>query len=104
MFKCKTPILLTYFFIIIFSGIFVFCTNSAQASAKQKYLAADSCYKKLRSKPIKKQTARAWLKCISQYEIIYLNYPEDSWAPAGMYKAAQLYINLSKISGKINIK
>ena len=104
MFKCKTPILLTYFFINNYSGIFLFPTNSVQAGAKQKYLAADSCYKKLRSKSIKKQTARGWLKCISQYEIIYLNYPDDSWAPAGMYKAAQLYINLSKISGKKTYK
>ena len=104
MLKCKILKLLTYFFIIIFSGIFVFCTNSVQASAKQKYLAADSCYKKLRSQSVRKQTARGWLKCISQYEIIYLNYPEDSWAPAGMYKAAQLYINLSKISGKKTYK
>ena len=104
MFKCKTPIPLTYFLIIILSGIFVFCTDSAQASAKQKYLAADSCYKKLRNKSIKKQTAREWLRCISQYEIIYRLYPDDSWAPAGMYKASQLYINLSKLSGKKKYK
>ncbi|MCP4671826.1 MAG: AMIN domain-containing protein, partial [Desulfobacula sp.] len=104
MFNCKTPILLTYFLIILLSGIFVFSTSSAQASAKQKYLAADSCYKKLRNKSLKNQTERNWLKCISQYEIIYRLYPGDSWAPAGMYKASQLYITLSKLSGKKKYK
>jgi len=104
MVKSKIPKLLTYFLITVFSAIFVLSINNAQAGAKQKYLAADSCYKKLRSQPVRKQTARGWLKCISQYEIIYLNYPDDSWAPAGMYKAAQLYINLSKISGKKTYK
>jgi len=104
MFKYKTPILLTYFLIIIFAAVFVFCTESVQASAKQKYLTADSCYKKLRNRPVKKQTARNWLKCISQYEIIYRLYPDNSWAPAGMYKASQLYIQLSKLSGKKKYK
>ncbi len=104
MFNCKTRILLTYCLIIILSGIFVFSTSSAQASAKQKYLAADSCYKKLRNLPLRKQTAGKWLKCISQYEIIYRLYPDNSWAPAGMYKASQLYIKLSKLSGKKQYK
>ena len=100
MVKFRTNILLLmYLLILIFANSTIFTDSSEAGSAKQKYLAADSCYKKLRNIPVRKQTAREWLKCISQYEIIYRLYPQDSWAPAGMYKASQLYTKLSKLSG-----
>ncbi|THB75907.1 MAG: N-acetylmuramoyl-L-alanine amidase [Desulfobacteraceae bacterium] len=59
---------------------------------------ADACYKKLRhnSRTIKYHSA--WVHCIDQYQKVYKNYPKSSWAPAGMYKAAQLYLKLYKIS------
>ncbi len=105
MIKFKIDILLLiYFLILVFTGTLVFTESSEADSARQKYIAADSCYKKLRNIPVRKQTERGWLKCISQYKIIYKLYPKDSWAPAGMYKASQLYIKLSKLSGKKSYK
>jgi N-acetylmuramoyl-L-alanine amidase len=105
MVKSKIDILLLiYFLILVFTGTLVFTESSEADSAKQKYLAADSCYKKLRTIPVRKQTERGWLKCISQYQIIYRLYPKDLWAPAGMYKASELYIKLSKLSGKKRYK
>jgi N-acetylmuramoyl-L-alanine amidase len=90
--------------IICLSSIFflgLILTQSAAAdSAKQKYLYADSCYKKLRQSSTKKKLASEWLSCIKKYENIYKSHPSSSWAPAGMYKASELYITLSKLSGK----
>ena len=96
--KFKPHMLLTYFLLIILSVIFF--TDNAIAGAKNQYLAADSCYKKLRNTPVKKQTERGWLQCINKYKAVYKLYPENSWAPAGMYKASELYIKLSKLSQK----
>ncbi len=105
MIKSKIDrLLLIYFLILVFTGTLVFTESSEADSARQKYIAADSYYKKLRNIPVKKQTERGWLKCINQYKIIYKLYPQDSWAPAGMYKASQLYIKLSKLSGKKSYK
>ncbi|WP_299978867.1 N-acetylmuramoyl-L-alanine amidase [Desulfobacula sp.] len=100
MVKLKTFILPIYFITIIFTGVFVLTANGFASSAKQKYLMADSCYKKLRNSSLKQKKATEWLKCISRYESIYRIHPDSSWAPAGMYKAAQLYLTLSKLSGK----
>ncbi len=70
----------------------------AQTGAKNKYLEADACYKKLRHSEEKKKKLLEWLNCIDRYEDIYLKYPDSSWAPAGMYKAAQLYLTLFDMS------
>ena len=100
MAKLKKPILLIYIITIIFTGVLVLTSPGFAGSAKQKYLMADTCYKKLRHSSVKQKKEREWLNCISRYEIIYRLHPESSWAPAGMYKAAQLYLTLSKLSGK----
>ena len=104
MFKFKPSILPVYFIIIIFTGVFVFTTSGFASLAKQRYLMADTCYKKLRHSPAKQKKITEWLNCISKYEIIYRLHPESSWAPAGMYKASRLYLTLSKLSGKKTYK
>lgn len=63
-------------------------------SAKQKYMAADDCFKKLRHSSTQQQKVSGWLNCIRRYETIYRVYPKSSWAPAGMYKAAELSLQL----------
>jgi N-acetylmuramoyl-L-alanine amidase len=72
-------------------------TGMAQVP-KQKYLAADACFKTLRNSPVKRQKVSEWLGCIHRYEAIYKTDPESSWAPAGMYKAAELYLQLFSLS------
>jgi N-acetylmuramoyl-L-alanine amidase len=86
-------------FFILLSGIFP--VNGWPDNAKDLYLKADACYKKLRNSESLKKKETEWLNCISKYEAIQRQYPESSWAPAGMYKAAQLNLNLARISGKI---
>ncbi|MFA5902783.1 MAG: N-acetylmuramoyl-L-alanine amidase [Desulfobacula sp.] len=72
-----------------------FCDN-----AKELYLQADDCYKKLKGSEALQKKETEWLNCISRYENIQRLHPDSSWAPAGMYKAAQLSLTLAKISGK----
>jgi len=90
--------------ILLFSCIFIFPAKGLATTAKQKYLMADNCYKRLRNSPSKQKKASEWRNCISRYEGIYRQHPQSSWAPAGMYKAAELYIILSKLSGKKSYK
>jgi len=87
--------------LVISMGICMgFFPSPGQADpAKQKYLNADDSFKKLRNSSQKKQKLSAWLNCIRRYETIYKDHPESSWAPAGMYKAAELYLQLFKLSG-----
>jgi N-acetylmuramoyl-L-alanine amidase len=83
-------------------GVFFSCpgfTETAMASVpKQKYLAADAAFKTLRHSPVKRQKVSEWLNCIHQYEAIYKTHPESAWAPAGMYRAAELYLQLLELS------
>ena len=67
-------------------------------AAKAQYLAADKCLKQLKKSPIDRQKVSAWLNCINRYESIYTSHPTDSWAPAGMFKAAELYLQLFQLS------
>jgi N-acetylmuramoyl-L-alanine amidase len=39
-----------------------------------------------------------WINCINKYQKISIKNPESGWAPAGMYRAAQLYLQLFKRS------
>ncbi len=94
-------------FIIFFTILFYLLPAlpaGAADSAKQRYLTADSCYKKLRHSSSKQKKATEWLKCIKKYEMIYRMYPNSSWAPAGMYKAAGLYVTLARLSGRNSYK
>ena len=88
----KTALFLGIIF-ILFLG-----TMPALASPKKAYLKADTAYKRLRLSAVKRQKISEWLSCIKQYENIYIRYPESSWAPAGMYKAVELYLKLHKLS------
>ena len=97
----KTSILPFFFISFLFTHLFIFTANGFADSSKQAYIEADASYKILRHSPSKQKKEIEWLNCISRYEIIYRLYSDSAWAPAGMYKAAQLYITLSKLSGKL---
>jgi N-acetylmuramoyl-L-alanine amidase len=102
MVKFKASTFPVYLITIFLIGIFIFPTTVLASSAKQRYLAADSCYKKLRNSSVKRSKSAEWLNCIKRYENIYKTHPKSSWAAAGMYKAAQLYVTLAKLSGKVD--
>ena len=74
-------------------------TALAADTAKTRYLAADTCLKKLKRSSVNINKVAAWLKCIEKYKAIHSSFPGNSWAPAGLYKAAELYFQLAKRSG-----
>jgi len=94
------PSLILVFFILL-AGVFIFPATGFSDAAKDKYLQADDCYKKLRNTESLKKKETEWLNCIAKYEAIQRHHPESSWAPAGMYKAAQLSMTLARLSGKV---
>ncbi len=84
---------------LIFIAISIIAhTCHANDDSKDQYLAADASYKILRNNPSKMEFRHNWLKTIKKYQIVYTKYPDSGWAPAGMYRAAQLYIQLFKRS------
>jgi N-acetylmuramoyl-L-alanine amidase len=74
------------------------CGTAAASVPKQDYLAADAAFKALRNSPVKRQKISEWLHCIQKYESIYKTHPQSPWAPAGMYRAAELYLQLFTLS------
>jgi N-acetylmuramoyl-L-alanine amidase len=74
-------------------------TALAVNKAKAKYLAADTCLKRLKRSSVDINKVSAWLTCIEKYKSIHKSFPGNSWAPAGLYKAAELYFQLAKRSG-----
>ncbi len=80
--------------LVAISVLTVCGTSCATASPRQKYLAADSCYKKLRHSNTRQKYRHHWVKCIDKYQDIFKKHPESGWAPAGMYRSAQLYLKL----------
>ncbi len=96
--RCLRPTI-AWAFICLFAMALLLPPGAEAANPRMEYLKADACYKKLRHSETRKQYVLEWLKCIGKYEDIYKDFPKSSWAPAGMYKAAQLYLKLFKLSG-----
>jgi N-acetylmuramoyl-L-alanine amidase len=83
-------------FLLLF-GAFI-PASCASTTAQQQYVIADATYLKLRKNPAKQKYRDAWIKCIDQYQRVNTKYPQSTWAPAGMYRSAQLYLELHKRS------
>ena len=98
--KIKPSIIPLYLLILVCCTSFLLSSESYADSAKERYLQADTCYKKLRDSESKKRKASEWINCIKKYKNIHKIYPHSAWAPAGMYKAADLYLILSRLSGR----
>ncbi len=74
------------------------CLAKTRTDPRSQYLQADHCYKQLRHSPSRQQRVLEWISCIKKYETIADKHPDSSWAPAGMYKAADLYMKLFSLS------
>ncbi len=89
-----------FFFFLAFACIFIVSPSICfgKTNPRDQYMLADHCARQLRHSPVRQQRIQAWLACIEQYEKIEKNFPDSSWAPAGMYKAADLYVKLFALS------
>ena len=67
---------------------------SEQLSPKDAYINAEVCYRELRNSPAQMKYRQNWEKCIDKFQSIYDQDPAGSWAPAGLFMAAELYRKL----------
>jgi N-acetylmuramoyl-L-alanine amidase len=93
----KLRFFLPAFFMFIVMGLITPC-SCASLTAKQQYNSADLCVLNLKNEPAKQKSRQGWLNCIAHYQRVYKNFPESPWAPAGMYRTAELYLELNRLS------
>ena len=67
---------------------------SAAATAKSKYMVADSCYQKLLKSTKRQKYRDNWLRCIRKFEAVHRHDPSGPWAAAGLYMSGRLYAEL----------
>ena len=100
--KLLAPVF-TFLCIIIFTG----CFSPApcfSADARHNYMTADRYWFELRKDPARLKYRKYWIRCIKKYQKVFIETPQNKWAPAGMYRAAQLYLKLHKRSLKYEDK
>ena len=68
--------------------------------AKKAYHAAESYHRKLLKTPSWKNRRDKWETCADKYLNAWRKDTKGPWAPAGLYQAGKLYIELEKYSGK----
>ncbi len=73
-------------------------------SARDKYIRADACYKKLSNSPNKQKYRDQWLTCIEKFQAVYRHDTSGPWAAAGLYQSGELFQGLYKRSFKASDK
>ncbi|MEJ2728668.1 MAG: N-acetylmuramoyl-L-alanine amidase [Deltaproteobacteria bacterium] len=85
--------------LLILAEILLFAPFSA-AAPEDAYFDAEACYRSLRNNPQKIKYRHNWMQCIKKFQSVYRQDPAGTWAAAGLYKSAKLYLELAKFSGK----
>ncbi|MFZ0133379.1 MAG: N-acetylmuramoyl-L-alanine amidase [Desulfobacterales bacterium] len=75
-------------------------TAAAADTARDAYVQAEACYKKLRSSPAAQKYRESWTTCIDQFEAVSAEAPDGPWAAAGLYMSGTLYSELYRHSGR----
>ncbi|MEJ2639405.1 MAG: outer membrane protein assembly factor BamD, partial [Desulfosarcinaceae bacterium] len=92
-------ITLTIILALVF-GLFFGDQAHAANGAKEKFLAADAAYQRLRKSPKKQKYRDQWLLCIDKYKAAYRHAPQGPWAAASLYRAGVLYLKLHRWSSQ----
>ncbi len=82
--------------LVVITGIY---STSVFASAYSLYQRAEKLQQRLLSNKGKKYRSN-WIRVINAYMSVYRSYPHTRYAPCSLVKAGQLYIRLSRFSGK----
>ncbi|MDP4726927.1 MAG: tetratricopeptide repeat protein, partial [Desulfobacterales bacterium] len=69
-------------------------------TARDAYVRAEACYKKLRNTPSAQKYRESWMTCIEKFRAVYRHTPEGPWAAAGLYMSGTLYAELYRHSGR----
>ena len=95
--KCR----LTIWCMTILLFILVSSVSVSANSARERYIDAEVCYKKLRHSPAKQKYRSYWMNCINKFQNVYRLDPDGSWAAAGLYMTGTLYNQLYRRSGSL---
>ena len=90
--------ILTLCIVLVFSSIFSVKEKCYAATPKEKFFEADNCYLQLMQNENHQKYRDRWLKCIEKFQQVYTEDPDNAWASAGMYRTAQLFMELYKRS------
>jgi N-acetylmuramoyl-L-alanine amidase len=82
--------------LILFSAVAVEAN-----SARERYVSAEVCYKKLRHDQAKQKYRSYWMNCINKFQNVYRFEPDGPWAAAGLYMTGTLYNQLYRRSGSL---
>jgi N-acetylmuramoyl-L-alanine amidase len=87
--------------LVVVSLLFWCFVPAASAdTARDAYVRAEACYKKLRDTPSAQKYRESWMTCIEKFQAVYRQSPEGPWAAAGLYMSGTLYAELYRHSGR----
>jgi N-acetylmuramoyl-L-alanine amidase len=88
--------------LLILVPLFFWCLVPAASAdtARDAYVRAEACYKKLRNTPSAQKYRESWMTCIDKFQAVYRHTPEGPWAAAGLYMSGTLYAELYRHSGR----
>jgi len=96
----QKKITISFILLLCISASLLWIVSSYGITEKQAYFKAETCYKKLRNSPSKMRYRDNWLRCIEKFQRVYRLDPSGPWAPAGLFMAGELYLELAKRSKK----
>lgn len=73
--------------------------GAAAVTAKDKYFAAEACFRSLEQSPKHKKYRHYWQQCIDKFQAVYRHDTDGPWAAAGLYQAGRLYLAMARYSG-----
>ena len=85
---------------ILFFWCFCFVSAALADTARDAYVRAEACYKKLRNTPSAQKYRESWMTCIEKFQAVYRHTPDGPWAAAGLYMSGTLYAELYRHSGR----
>ncbi|MEN8752689.1 MAG: N-acetylmuramoyl-L-alanine amidase [Desulfobacterales bacterium] len=97
MVKIILPIRLLVVATLLFS---CFVPAASADTARDAYVRAEACHKKLRNTPSAQKYRESWMTCIEKFQAVYRQTPEGPWAAAGLYMSGTLYAELYRHSGR----
>ncbi len=60
---------------------------------------AEGCQRELKADPARQKYRHHWLRCIDKFKAVYLQDPDGVLAPAALYQAGALHLELARFSG-----
>ena len=97
--KTHTKILSVLIVLIVAMGFASQAAGKTASTTEALLGKADQCRKALYRSSSKMKYRHSWLNCIKTYEKIYKSYQKSDQAPWAMYRAAGMFVGLSKYSG-----